>query len=323
MTARGHGGTGRHAFAGAPAHATVIAAEEPAEVAVGAEFILTVRVSCPDGCDLSGLPIAVLTPDNVTLSVKPDLDDAAPGTTHRVALKAPLQVGQHVWHVSCPAHKSGVQDHGATQLQVPVRIRPHETSLAVWSIPSPIVTDRPFAIKVGAKSSARCDLTGMPVTICDAAGTVLASGVLGDTPWPGTSALYWAELTLTAPAEAGMFVWSVTFAAPNLALAHHGSSSGFSIAIVAPPEHRLTVKVVEQDTAMPVENAQVRLGPYRGVTCGSGVAELALPKGSYDINVWKSGYEALTTTITLDADLAIDVAIALVLEENPDNLWQM
>jgi hypothetical protein len=310
-------------IAGAPAHATVIAVEEPTEVAVGAEFVLTVRVSCPDGCDLSSLPIEVLTPDNVIVRVKLDLNNAAAGATHRVALKAPLQAGQHVWHVSCPAHESGGRRHGGTQLPVPVRIRPHETSLAVWSIPSPVVTDHLFAIKVGAKSAAGCDLAGMPIAVCDAAGTVLASGVLGDTPWPGTSALYWTEVVLTAPAEAGMFVWSVAFAASNLALTHHGSSSRFSIAIVGPPEHRLTVKVVEQDTAMPVENAQVRLGSHRATTGGSGIAELVLSKGSYDLNVWKSGYEAPTTAVTLAADLVVDVTITPIPEENPDNLWQM
>jgi methionine-rich copper-binding protein CopC len=309
--------------AGAPAHATVIAAEEPAEVAVGTEFIMTVRVSCPEGCDLAGVPIEVLTPDNAAVTVKPDLDDVTAGATHRVALKAPLHAGQHVWCVSCPAHESGGRRHGATQLQVPVRIRPHETSLAVWSIPSPVVTDRPFAIKVGVKSSASCDLTGMPIAVCDAAGAALASGVLGNMPWPGTSALYWTELTLTAPAEAGMFAWSVTFAARDLAPAHHGSTSRFSIAIVHPPEHRLTVKVVEQDTATPVENAQVRLGPYRVATDGFGIAELVLPKGSYDLNVLKSGYEAPTTAITIDADLAVDIAITPVPEENSDDLWQM
>jgi hypothetical protein len=308
---------------GAPAHVTVIAAEVPAEVAVGDEFVMIVRVSCPDGCDLAGLPIEVLTPDNVTLNVRADPDDAPAAATHRVALKAPLQAGQHVWRVSCPAHESGGRHHGATELQAPVRIRPQETSLAVWSIPSPVVTGRPFAIKVGAKSSGGCDLSGMPIAVRDAAGAVLAGGVLGDTPWPGTSALYWTELTLTAPAETGMFAWSVAFAAPDLALAHDGSSSRFSIAIVDPPEHRLAVKVVEQDTAMPVENAQVRLGPYRAATDGSGIAEVVLPKGAYDLNVWKSGYEAPATAITVDADLAVDIVLTPALEENPDDLWQM
>jgi PEGA domain len=322
MTGHGHGGAAPMTT-GAPAHVTVIEAEAPAEVAASDAFIMTVRVSCPDGCDLSSLPIDVLTPDNVTLNVRPDPDDAPAGATHHVALKAPLQAGRHVWRVSCPAHERGGWHHEAAGLHVPVRIRPQETSLAAWSIPSPVVMGRPFAVKVGAKSSAGCDLAGMPIAVCDAAGAVLANGVLGDTPWPGTSALYWTELTLTAPAEAGVLGWSVTFAAPDLALAHDGSSSRFSIVIVDPPEHRLAVKVVAQDMAMPVENAQVRLGPYRAATGASGIAEVMLPKGTYDLNVWKSGYEAPTTAITVDADLAVDIVLTLVPEENPDDLWQM
>jgi hypothetical protein len=309
--------------AGAPEHATVIAAEEPAEVAAGAGFVMTVRVSCPIGCDLASVPIEVLTPDNVTVTVEPALDDMSGGSSHRIALKAPLQAGQHVWRVSCAAHESGGTHHGATELQAPVRIRPQETSLAVWAIPSPVVTGRPFAMKAGAKSSAGCDLTGMPIAVCDAAGAVLARGVLGDTPWSGTSALYWTELSLIAPAEAGTFEWLVTFAAPDLALAHDGSSSRFSIVVVGPPEHRLTVKVVEQDTATPVENAHVRLGPYRAATAGAGIAEVMLPKGSYDLNVWKAGYEAPATAITVDADLAVDITLTPLPAENPDDLWQM
>jgi hypothetical protein len=164
---------------------------------------------------------------------------------------------------------------------------------------------------------------GAHIAVCDGAGVVLARGVLGDTPWPGTSGLYWTELSLIAPAAAGMFSWSVEFAAADLALAHQGSSSRFSIAIVDPPEHRLTVKVVEQDAASPVANAQVRLGAYRAATRGSGVAELLVPKGSYDLDVWKPGYEAPKTTVTVDADLAVEVVIAPVAEENPDTAWQM
>ena len=309
--------------AGAAAHATVITVEDLAEVAVGAEFALSVLVSCPAGCDLSGIPIEVMAPDNATATVKPGVGDADIAVARRIPLKAPLRVGEHVWRLSCATHESSGWHHGASLLRVPVRIRPHETSLAVWAIPSPVVTSRPFAIKVGAKSAASCDLTSMHIAVRDAAGAVLASGVLGDTPWPGTSSLYWTELTLIAPAEAGMFSWSVEFAAADLALPHQGSSSRFSIAIVDPPEHRLTIKVVEQETASPVENAQVRLGAYRATTGGSGFAELMVPKGAYDLNVWKSGYDAPTAAIVVDADLAVEIAIAPMPEENLDAVWQM
>jgi hypothetical protein len=317
----------------AAAHATVMTVEDVAEVAVGAEFVLTVRVSCPAGCDLSGIPIEVMAPDNATTTVPPLYPPPPAGegregaadiaVARRIALKAPLRVGEHVWRLSCAAHKTSGWYHDVSLLRVPVRVRPHETSLAVWAIPSPVVTGRPFAIKVGAKSAAGCDLTGMPIAVRDPAGTMLAGGVLGDTPWPGTSSLYWTELTLIAPAEAGMFSWSVEFAAADLALPHQGSSSRFSIAIVDPPEHRLTINVVEQETASPVAHAQVRLGAYGATTDGSGLAQLMVPKGAYDLDVWKSGYDAPTASIVIDADLAVEIVMVPMPEENPDTAWQM
>jgi len=324
--------------AGTAAHATVIAVEGPTEVAAGAEFVLTLLVSCPAGCDLSRIPIEVVAPDNAAALEPPPHPPPPAGeggvgegregvadiaAARRIALKAPHRVGEHVWRLSCAAHESSGWPHDAGLLRVPVRIQPQETSLAVWATPSPAVAGRPFAIKVGAKSAAGCDLTGMPIAVRDAAGAVLASGVLGDTPWPGTSSLYWTELALMAPAEAGMFSWSVEFAAADLALPHQGSSARFSIVIADPPEHRLTIKVIEQRTASPVENAQVRLGAYRGVTGGSGFAELMVPKGSYDLDIWKSGYEVPTASIVINADLAVEIAITQMPEENPDAVWQM
>jgi hypothetical protein len=115
----------------------------------------------------------------------------------------------------------------------------------------------------------------------------------------------------------------VRFDAADLAVPHRGTSSRFSIAIVQPPEHRLIVKVVEKDTAAPIENAQVRLGAYRAATGQAGLAELMMPKGSYDLNVWKSGYEAPATVVAIDADVTVEVAVMALPEENPDLAWQM
>jgi hypothetical protein len=66
-----------------------------------------------------------------------------------------------------------------------------------------------------------------------------------------------------------------------------------------------------------------RQRPCARSTGDSGIVEVAAPKGSYDLNVWKSGYEAPTTGITVDVDLAVDIALKLVPEENSDDLWQM
>jgi len=154
-------------------------------------------------------------------------------------------------------------------------------------------------------------------------GEVVARGTLGDAPWPGTSALYWAEVALVAPAEECLASWSIRFNAVDLDLAHEGASSSFRTAVVGPPEHKLTVKVIEQDTAHPVDEALVRLGAYRAETSRSGLAELHLPKGRYELNIWKAGYAIAPALIDFDQDVSIEVKAVAVPEEDPDARWKM
>jgi carboxypeptidase family protein len=200
---------------------------------------------------------------------------------------------------------------------------PEVISLAVWDIPSPVVAGERFAIKVGAKSSAEIALTGSGIEICDGGGIALAQGYLAAAPLPGTSALYWVELEVPAPAAPGMHAWSARFAPVDLALEHKDAIYKFDVLVVPPPEHRLTVRVVERDSETPIEDAQVRLGAYRAATDRSGHAEIALPKGSYNLTVWKVGYEAPQTSVEMTADLTLEVAVAPVPEENPDAAWMM
>jgi methionine-rich copper-binding protein CopC len=308
----------------APPHAIVIEASGPPDVAVGTDFMLRIKASCPAGCDLSGATVKVATPDGAAALVEPASVDPEAGTEFRkVALKAPLQPGEHVYKVSIPPHEVAGVCHDEGTLSVAVKTRPHATSLAVWAIPSPVVTGRRFAIKAGARSAAGCDLMGRTIEIRDESGAVMATGALGKEPWPGTEALYWTELELPAPEQAGMFSWSVNFEGADLAIPHESASSRFSIAIVRPPEHKLTVKVVERDTASPIADAMVRLGAYRGATDTSGLAEIMLPKGTFDLNVWKAGYEAPATTLDIDADATVEVVVAALPEENPDAAWLM
>jgi hypothetical protein len=307
-------------------HAIRIEASAPPEVPVGADFALSVTLACAAGCDLSRLPLTILAPSGAMVAAEPGGGGGQNGVgeaTRTVTLTAPQQVGEHVWRVSSAPHEAGGARHEECALPVVVRTRPHQTSLAAWAIPSPVVTGQRFAIKAGAKSAMACDLNGRKIEVRDETGAVMARGSLGPTPWPGTTALYWAELELQAPSRAGMFSWSVRFDAAELEIPHEDAAASFSIAIVSPPEHRLTVKVFERETAAPIADAQVRLGAYRAATDPSGLAEIMMPKGTYDVWVWKVGYEAPASSVTIDADAAVEVAVAVVPEENPDAAWQM
>jgi hypothetical protein len=301
---------------------------EPPEVPVGSGFVLRVRLTCPDGCNLSALPVVVTGPDGATATLVCEVsgeshDGAAVGNFRSISLDAPPIVGEHVWRLSVAAHEVGGVAHAPAARVFLIKTRPHETSLAVWAIPSPVVTSQGFAMKAGAKSTAGCDLAGCRIEVLDDSDAVIAGGSLGDTPWPGTAALYWTELQVPAPHTAGMFSWSARFDPAGLALPHEGARSRFSIAIVDPPEHRLIVKVIERDTAAPVADAHIRLGAYRGSTDLSGTAEIMLPKGAYDLSVWRPGYEAPTSAVTIAADATVEVEVIAMPEDNPDAAWLM
>jgi hypothetical protein len=305
-------------------HATTIEVLEPAppEVAAGEAIVLGVKVSCPAGCDLGGMPVTVAAEgaadDGGALVTRADHDGTA-----AVKLDAPLRVGQHAWRVLLGPHECAGIRHDETSLPVRATVIPHATSLAVWAVPLPVVMGERFAINVGAKSSAGVALTGGSVAICDESGAVVAEGSLGDTPYPGTTALYWARIELVAPAMEGLRSWSIKFEPKELELPHDYASTAFSVSVVRPPEHRLTVKVIEKEGSAPVADAQVRLGAYRAATDPSGVAEIEMPKGVYDLRVWKVGYEAPATTVELSKNILVEIEVVPVPEENPDEAWLM
>jgi hypothetical protein len=306
-------------------HSITIALSEPvpAEVAVGDDFVLKLEISCAAGCDLSGMPLTVTDPDGQMTARAVDAPEQESAQTREIALRAPLRVGEQAWSLRLGPHESAGVPHAESTLAVRVRVLPHATSLAVWAVPSPVVMGERFRVKVGAKSSAACPLAGRKILVSDPTGAVIGEGNLGEAPWPGTSALYWTEVELAAPAREGLLWCAASFAADEVEIPHEGTSSKFSVAIVRPPEHRLTVKVLEKDTHAPIEDAQVRLGPYGAATDPSGQAEVAMPKGTFDLTVWKVGYEAPSLTVEVQDDVTVRVEAVIVPPENPDAAWLM
>ncbi len=297
-------------------HSTAIELSEPApaEVAAGSELMLKIKLTCAADCDLHSLPLTITSPD-----------DPAPAVRHsgEVMLRIPPKVGPQRFAIAFGPHEADDIRHEPCALSLTINATPQGTSLAVWDIPSPIVKGERFTIKVGAKSAANAELKGLEIAVFDNSDKLAARGRLRDTPWPDTTALYWDEVELTAPAAEGLSKWSVHFAAEGLALPHDGTAAEFSAMVSRPPEHRLTVKVVEQKSKAPITDVQIRLGPFRGMTDPAGIGEVMMPKGTYDLHVWKTAYEAPTHSIEIKGDLSIEVEAVFVPEEDPDNAWTM
>jgi len=294
----------------------------PVEVPVGAIFVVKVAVMCAEGCNLHTCALKITAPTGAGETQAPAETADADGILE-ITLQAPPHVGDHVWRVSLRQDQAAGVRHDAEPLSINVSVKPQTSSLAVWDIPSPVVMGDAFDVKAGAKSAGDVELTGRAIEVCDEAGAVIAQASLGDTPWPGTSGLYWAQFRLSAPDREGPCAWSVRFAASDVAIPHEGATANFTVAVTRRAEHRLTVKVREKDTCNPIEGADIRVGVYRATTDPAGIAAVDIPKGTYELVVWKVGYDVPIQSTEVHADRVIEVEAVAVPEEDPDAIWQL
>lgn len=307
-----------------PPHAIALELKEPVleEIDAAADFSFAVTVASSCGCDHSGAPFKILEGDHVrVVGEVPNLTGEHHDTAE-IRMTAPEQIGEFEWTLVVPAHEINGLVHEEASLSFSFRTRHHGTGVAAWDNPSPVVIGETFRLKVGAKCTASCALTGHQVEIQDETGTSVASAVLGETPWQGTTALYWAVVEVAAPAEPGLFRWSLNFPAAEPRVPHSSASCAFSFVTVLPPEHLVSVKVVERGTDLPIHDAHVRVGAYRGSTDETGLARFAVHTGEHRVFVWKPGYDAPERTIDVKKDDHVRIEAAVLPEDDPDAYWQ-
>ena len=307
-------------------HSTRIALSRPfpPDVEAGTELSFGVQVTCPFGCDLRGESVQVLAPDGSVVTAELIRHDDGVNEAEILSLKAPMEAGEHTWTILLPANEVGGVVHEEGSLPVGSTIRPHETSVAVWDLSTPVVIGEWFTARIGIKCSAECRLTGQLVEVRDEAGTKVGEGSLGDAPWPGTRALYWAEVRLKAPPKEGSFTWSVGGpSAPELESSHREASAVVRFSTVGPPEHTVTVQVVRDDTKDPIDKVAVRLGIYRASTDERGLARFELPSGEFDLIARKPGFETDPETVEVMGDLEVRIEARYVPQTNPDDerIW--
>ena len=115
----------------------------------------------------------------------------------------------------------------------------------------------------------------------------------------------------------GVVSWSVRFAPAGQKIPHDGSAAEFSFATVRPPEHSVTVKVVEKSTGVPIADAQVRVGAHRASTDESGLATLKTSSGTYDVAAWKGGYQSPSKTVVVTEDVGVQIEAAVIPKVDP------
>jgi hypothetical protein len=277
-----------------------------------------VRASCPHGFDLTGQNVSIRDRDAAEWACAElaTLEDGACGTA--LALRAPLKVGEHTWEAVLPACEKDDVRHEESTTAFSFAAMPHALSVNVWGLPSAIPAGERFGFKVGIRCSTGCKLVGRALSITDHDGAQVAAAKLGDDVWPGTSALYCAEVDAQAPRTTGDYTWQVATPASDRGVPHAAGSCDFALKVVAAPDHEVTIEAFDGGTQAPIKGAHVLLHPYRALTDERGVARVKVAKGRYTLLVSGFNYIGHERIIDVTSDVTARAELAVEPEEEVD-----
>lgn len=283
----------------------------PAEIDAGADMKLKARASSSPALDLRGQALEIRDENN-NLAGMAELAEFDGETTEtaEVAIKVPVKAGQYTWLAVLPARAQQGSSHVGSQASFSFTVKPHTMSLVVWDVPATVVVGERFKVKVGIKCSTDCVLENNEFTIVDQDGTTVATGTLGP-PWPGTTALYSAEIELTAPDTEGLFKWEARIPGSDVGMPHNEGAASFSVRFVAAPDFTLTVEVYDIQKQTPINNAGIVMHPYRARTNAEGIARLSVRRGQYTIFVSGPKYIPIKTDVDVTGDMTTRAELML------------
>jgi hypothetical protein len=284
----------------------------PEVVEAGAEVTLTAKVSCSPGCDLRGQTVLLRDEAGSELG-SIELTEFDGEATHGgpLVVKAPLKPGQHTWLAVCSAAVKQDQARIDTSTSVAFIVKPHTTHVVAWDVPSAVEPDERFTLKVDIRCSNACDLANARFGVYDHEGALVATGALGDDAWPGTTALYVAEVAAQAAVNEGLYTWHVRGPHTDSEMPHAEGSVSVGVRVVRHPEYLITVAAVDRIDRTPIEGARVVMHPYRTVTDKRGIAEMRVASGDYKLFVSQTRYLTFGLPIEVTADMSATAELDL------------
>ena len=196
----------------------------------------------------------------------------------------------------------------------------HAVQLTAWNVPSAIVAGERFRVSVGVRCSAGCNLGGQELRLFDQEGSLAGTVKLGHDIWPGTEALYFAEVEARAPLTARSHQWEAKMTSRDSELPHATGSFPVVVRVVSPPDCEVTVKAVDREKQTPIEGARVVMHPYRSVTDENGIAKVRVARGQYEILVSGSRYMPACASVEVTADMI--TSAELDADQSPDEVLE-
>jgi len=294
----------------------------PSEVDAGADLTLKGKVSCSPAGDLRGTTLLIMDQDG-TLAESVELGefDGETNGTGEFVVKAPLRPGPYTWLAVCPAYATAGISGEETSAPFSFTVKPHGTSVVVWDTPSTIECGEKFSVKLGVKCSSKCRPDGWTVEVRGHDGKKQATPTLSGEPWPGTAALYYTEVDLSAPDTEGLYAWEVMAPGDGLDIPHAECVARFDVRVVPTPECLLTVVAIDMESQTPVTGAKVVVHPYRTFTDERGVAEVRVPEGEYRLFVSGKKYFPFRSDVKMKTDVSIRAELVLDLKLSDADIW--
>ena len=294
----------------------------PGGVDAGAEMTLKAKASCSPAADLSGQALQIMDQDGALVeSAELTEFDGESNETSEFAVKAPVEPGAYTWLAVCPALATAGPSSEETSAPFSFTVKPHSTRVVVWDVPSTIESGETFSVKLGVNCSSECRPDGWTVEVRDQDGERRATVTYGGEPWPGTSALYYAEVELSAPDTDGLHTWEAKALADGLHLPHAEAVASFGVRVVPAPECLLMVVAVDMESQTPVKGAKVVVHPYKTFTDERGVAEVRIPKGEYRLFVSGKKYFPFRSDGEMKADVTIRAELVVDRELSDADIW--
>ncbi len=294
----------------------------PDEVDAGGELTLGCKVSCDPTADLRGQTLLIKDQDDASIGcAKLTEFDGDASETGDFVVKAPIEPGAYTWLAVFPADEKETGSPVGTSIPFSFAVKPHSLRILVWDAPTAIELGGKFTIKLGVKCSSECSPHGWTVEVRDHDNEVCAEVTLSEEPRPGTTALYYAEVDLRAPANEGRYAWEAKALAHDSDIAHAESVAGFGVRVVPEPECVLTVLAIDRESRAPVEGATVAVYPYTTLTDECGVAEVNIPKGKYRLFVSGKNYFPFRSDGVAKTEAVIEAELVLDSGLTDEDLW--
>ena len=285
----------------------------PSEVDAGSDMTLKGKITHSPAKDLRGEALLIMDQNGVSIErVGLTEFDGKINETKEFIVEAPLKPGTYTWLAVHQAHAAGGILHDGASTPFSFIVKPHSTRVVVWDVPSAIECDENFVIKLGVKCSSECRSDGWLAEIHDQDEKQQATTRVDGERWPGTAALYYTEVHLTAPNTKGLYAWKATARLDDSDAPHTECTARFGVRVVAKPDCLVRVVAVDMESQIPVEGAKVVVHPYKAFTDERGVAEVRVQEGEYRLFVSGKDYfpfrsdGKVETSVTIRAELVLD-----------------